>query len=75
MIEGDTWVAPAQRAVSTRRSQVRFEEYADRWVVERNLKPRTVEGYRHLLGKYLLPTFGEVAVEKIAPADVRSCWG
>lgn len=74
LIEGETWVAPVQRAAAARRSRVRFEEYADRWVVERDLKPRTVEGYRHLLGKYLLPTFGQVAVEKIAPADVRSWW-
>lgn len=74
LLEGETWVAPAQRASVARRSRVGFAEYADRWVSERNLKPRTVEGYRHLLDKYLLPTFGELPVEKLTPAEVRTWW-
>lgn len=74
LIEAGSWVAPAARAAAARRARVEFEEYAERWVGERNLKPRTVEGYQHLLAKYLLPTFGEVAVEKITPADVRTWW-
>ncbi len=73
-MEGGSWVSPEQRIAAARRSRIRFQEFAENWVAERRLKPRTVDGYRHLLTKYLMPTFGDLAVEEITPALVRSWW-
>ena len=39
---------------------MRLQEYADRWITERpNLRPRTVELYRWLLGRCITPHLGE----------------
>ena len=50
-----------------------FEQYALRWLTQRTeLRPRTVELYRSLLGRHLLPEFGELQLGKITPSAVRS---
>ncbi len=74
LMSAETWASPNVRAAARRRTQSSFREFAESWLVERPLKPRTVEGYRHLLGKYLYPTFGDVAVGEITKAMVRTWW-
>jgi len=49
-----------------------FGEYADRWLGDRSLKPRTRAHYRALLDHHLVPTFGEVAIGAITSGTVRS---
>lgn len=53
-------------------ARVRLQEYADRWITERpNLRPRTVELYRWLLGRYITPHLGERRLSELdnnAPA-------
>lgn len=49
-----------------------FGEYAERWLTERDLKPRTVRHYRVLLDKFLLPTFGNLPLANITPEMVRT---
>ena len=51
-----------------------FGDYATTWVATRELKPKTREGYEHLLAKYLLPAFGGRPIVGIAPVDVRKWW-
>ncbi|MEO5749029.1 MAG: hypothetical protein ABIQ61_13800 [Ornithinibacter sp.] len=51
-----------------------FGVYATTWVATRELKPKTREGYEHLLGKYLAPAFGPRAIVGLAPVDVRKLW-
>lgn len=41
---------------------------------ERRLRPRTVEGYQHLLNKYLLPEFTDIALGDLTARRVRSWW-
>jgi integrase len=48
-----------------------FAEYAEVWLKDRTLKPRTRELYRQLLERRLLPTFGALALPAISPALVR----
>lgn len=73
LIAGDAWVSPASRR---QRSQtMTFEAYAARWVANRPLKPRTRDGYGHLLRRYLLPDFGATSLKAITPALVRQWWG
>ena len=55
------------------RGKVAFGAYATRWINERaGLRPRTVELYRWLFGRYLDPSFGNVHLSAIDPAMVRT---
>ncbi len=49
-----------------------FAEYATRWIDERGLAPTTAELYRRLLRLHLEPTFGELYVNRVSPARVRT---
>ena len=48
-----------------------FGEYADTWLTERELRPRTHEHYKSLLDRQLRPTFGTTAVKDITPEAIR----
>ncbi len=63
----DAWVPPQERRVVA----LTFGEYAERWLADRPLKPRTAEHYRSLLDKQILPTFADVALKHVTPASVR----
>ena len=52
------WQPPAK---VERVAALTFDAYATQWLRERALKPRTREGYEHLLGRYLLPAAGDGA--------------
>ena len=49
-----------------------FGAYAEQWLRERALKPRTREGYEHLLGRYLQPVLGRMPIDSITPSVVRT---
>lgn len=49
--------------------------YAGEWLEHRSLRPRTVELYRGLLDHHILPSFGEIALNKITPLEVRRWHG
>ena len=51
---------------------VTFGSYAEGWLAQRNLKPRSREHYRKLLDQHLLPAFGPTALTAITPDSVRS---
>ncbi len=72
---GVDWVAPGRRAeLKERLAPPTFGEYAQQWLADRPLKPRTREGYQHLLRRYLEPEFGELLVSDLTPALVRRWW-
>jgi integrase len=52
-------------------SKLTFGEYAEGWLEQRDLKPRTRSHYRILLDKFLLPTFRDLELKAIDPAAVR----
>ncbi|OLT15716.1 integrase [Serinicoccus sp. CUA-874] len=75
LVEGEGWVAPKRRIeVAERLAPPTFGEYARQWLADRSLKPRTVEGYEHLLRRYLEPEFGDLLVSNLTPAVVRRWW-
>ncbi|CAN7314083.1 phage integrase central domain-containing protein [Knoellia sp. LjRoot47] len=74
MIQAGTWTPPKLR-LGDRGDAFSFEAYAKTWLRDRRLKPRTREGYEHLLQRYLLDDFGDLALAKITPATVRAWWG
>ena len=66
----ETWDPPKAR-LERARTRLTFATYADRWIEQRPLKPRTREHYRTLLARHLVPTFGDLPLTSIAPDSVR----
>jgi hypothetical protein len=51
---------------------VTFAEYAIDWINERpGLRPKTIEVYKYVLGRHLLPTLGNKTLSQIKEAQVR----
>ena len=48
-----------------------FKAYADTWLEQREVRPRTRSHYRTLLDNWLLPTFGATPLSGITPSMVR----
>lgn len=67
-ISRETWKSPASRRVTVGT----FAEYADDWMLVRDLRPRTRAHYRMLLDDFILPTLGDLAIKDISPGLVRS---
>lgn len=54
------------------RAKVRLRHYAERWIDERpGLRPRTIDLYRWLLGRYITPRLGDIPLGKIDTPLVR----
>ncbi len=51
--------------------RIAFGEYAQTWIGDHVLKPRTEELYRGLLKNHLSPAFGKVDLRDIRESDVR----
>lgn len=61
-----TWVDP-------HRGEVPLKEYAEAWIEERpNLRPKTVELYRSLLRRHIVPELGEVMLNGLSTERVRA---
>lgn len=59
--------------IDPRKARVTVKEYADSWLAKRHdLAERTVELYRYLLDKHILPAFGSSAIGSVAPSAVRA---
>lgn len=76
--EADDWAAPKERQAAARAAtaaeqaaQVPLSRYADSWLADRDLKPRTRALYRTLLDRQILPTLGDLPVAELTPALVR----
>jgi integrase len=50
---------------------VTFGGYAQGWLAQRDLKPRTREHYAKLLDEHLIPAFGPTALSTITPESIR----
>jgi integrase len=54
------------------RGKVRLADYVATWITERpKLRPRTVDLYRWLLGKHIVPHLGGVPIGKLSTAMIR----
>ncbi|CAG7574363.1 site-specific recombinase XerD [Barrientosiimonas humi] len=70
----DTWSSPADRE-NKRKGGVTLAEYAPGAIARRRkrgqpLSPRTIEHYRQLLDRVILPGLGALPVDKITETDV-----
>lgn len=60
-----TWVDPD-------RGRVALADYAQTWLQQRDIRPRTRELYAGLLDHHILPSLGRVPLNRLSPATVRS---
>jgi integrase len=68
-MEAGTWVAPRARNRATKAATLR--PFADAWLKDRQLKPRTVAFYRTLLDQKILPELGDLPLKSITSLTVR----
>lgn len=64
-IRGGRWVDPSA-------GRMTFAEYASRWYEAQDLAASTMQNYRRHIEEHLLPTFADMAVGDILPADVAT---
>lgn len=74
LIDRGEWTPPRSRAEAKALGGVTLHEFADKWLTQRDLTPKTRALYRELLDGRILPTFGDEAVRAITPAAVRAWW-
>lgn len=72
LLQDDSWTPARSRRAKVRRATEYFGEYADAWLEQRELKPRTRKLYRGLLDQAILPEFGEMSLRDISPSLVRT---
>lgn len=63
------WMPP--EADEKPQPKLTLQTYADRWLEQRDLKPRTYEHYRALLDDHILPKLGSRPIASITADDVR----
>jgi integrase len=68
-IQAGTWIAPAVRNRATKPATLRV--FADAWLADRELKPRTRVLYRGLLDQRILPELGDMPLKDITSLTVR----
>lgn len=66
-IESGTWTPPVKK-----KTPMTFGSFAEQWLAGRDLKPRTVEQYRHILDHELLPAWGKRSMTGITVGQVDS---
>ncbi len=76
--DGARWLATIQSDLA-RRSWIDPElgnlsvgAYAETWLSQRVLRPRTIELYKGLLKRNILPSLGAVALSDLSPSTVRA---
>ncbi|MFK5583224.1 tyrosine-type recombinase/integrase [Serinicoccus sp. LYQ131] len=76
--DAEAWLSIQQAAITLGKwrpvqhePQTTFAEYAETWLRNRQLKPRTRAHYRQLLDRHLLPHFGTLRPVNITPEAVR----
>ena len=65
------WQPPKVREAQKIAAAIPFADYAQTWLQQRTLKPRTAKMYADLLRLHLNPVLGLVPVDKLTPQAVR----
>jgi integrase len=68
-IDRGTWAAPAMRNIAQKPATLRL--FAEAWLTDRQLKPRTRALYRSLLDQKILPELGDIHLKDITSLTVR----
>lgn len=71
MIERSEWVSPEKRVAEIKSRAITLAEYAETWIEERNVKPRTRIGYKSLWDNHI-HTLGRVPLNNLTPESIRT---
>lgn len=76
MVELDVWVSPAARAAKTEGTAeaLTVEQYAQAWLDERDLRPKTRAEYRRFWALRVSPYLGHHRLTDLDSAAVRKWW-
>lgn len=76
--DAEGWIADERRKIDLgtwgaveRSDAVTLRTYADRWIEQRNLRPRTKAHYESMLKRLILPDLGDAKIAHLTPAKVR----
>ncbi len=72
MVERGEWVSPRKRKAEVIAQHITLAEYAETWIAERNVKPRTRIGYESLWENHIQKPLGRVALVHLTPESVRT---
>ena len=70
-MELGSWIAPILRMAEKKAKTVTLGEYAQTWIDQRHVKPRTRIGYQALHDRHIAPTLGRVPLTNLTPESVR----
>ncbi|SBS73425.1 Integrase [uncultured Mycobacterium sp.] len=74
LLDRGEWTPPQDRAKVKAMSGVTLAEFAEAWLPQRDLTPKTQALYRELLKGRILPTLGDQPLRAVTPAQVRDWW-
>ncbi|CCK59354.1 tyrosine-type recombinase/integrase [Mycobacterium canetti] len=76
--DAEGWLAIERRKIDLgtwgaveRSDGITFRAYADRWIEQRNLRPRTRQHYESMLKRLILPELGDAKIVTVTPAKIR----
>jgi integrase len=72
LIDRGEWTPPQSRAKALTSATV--SEFAQEWLSQRHLTPKTRALYRDLLNSRILPALGDEILRTVTPAMVRAWW-
>lgn len=78
-VDAEGWLARQRSKIDLgtwgaveRSDGVTLREYADKWIEQRQLRPRTHQLYKSMLDRLILPELGEAKIVTLTPAKVRA---
>ncbi|MEB3048991.1 site-specific integrase [Mycolicibacter sp. MYC123] len=74
LIERGDWTPPASRAAVKSRVGLTLRQYAEQWLAQRDLTPKTRAMYGELLGGRIYPSLGDERLTSVTAATVRTWW-
>jgi integrase len=74
LIELGGWSPPEARAAVKATEGVTLHDYAEKWLTQRDLTPKTHALYRDLLKSRIYPSLGDDMLRAVTPATVRAWW-
>lgn len=76
--DAERWLADERRKIDLgtwgaveRSDGVTLRAYTDRWIEQRQLRPRTKQHYESMLARLILPELGDMKLAALTPARVR----
>jgi integrase len=72
LIDAGTWTPPRLRSITKRARAITLGEYAEQWIEQRKVKPRTRIEYAALHHRLIADTLGPIALPMLTAETVRA---